>query len=146
MRNFLHLCCIFISLLVILSACGNRNITAEDVQKALEQQGLEVAKTNVGTTEQGEGSSLQLDGVYPEIFRVALPAAGMESPEYVLIYEFTSEEESKSANKSDGISTLKMGDLHANIAQRTNAVVVYWSQNKENPLMMKQFTKAMEEL
>jgi hypothetical protein len=146
MRNFLQLCCIAIALLMVLSACGNRNITAEEVQKALQHQGLEVTKVNVGTAEQDEGSSLQLNGVFPEAFELTLPAADMANREFVFIYEYSSEEESKLANQSDGISSLRMVDLHPNIRPKKNVVVIYWSHNKENPLMINQFTKAMDEL
>ncbi|RCW40903.1 hypothetical protein DFP97_12825 [Paenibacillus prosopidis] len=141
----MQLCCISISLLMVLSACGNRNISAEDVQKALQHQGLEVTKINLGTAEQYEGSSLQLNGVFPEAFELALPAADMANREFVFIYEYSSEEECKSANQSGGISSLRMVDLHPNIRQKKNVVVIYWSHNKENPLMINQFTKAMDE-
>jgi hypothetical protein len=146
MRNFLQLCCISIALLMVLSACGNRNITAKEVQKALQHQGLEVTKINVGIAEQDEGSSLQLNGVFPEAFELTLPAADMANREFVFFYEYSSEEESKLANQSDGISSLRMVDLQPNIRQKKNVVVIYWSHNKENPLMINQFTKAMDEL
>ncbi|WP_201007508.1 hypothetical protein [Paenibacillus glycanilyticus] len=146
MRNFLQLCCISIALLMVVSACGNHNITAEEVQKALQHQGLEVTKINVGIAEQDEGSSLQLNGVFPGAFELTLPAADMANREFVFIYEHSSEEESKLANQSNGISSLQMVDLQPNIRQKKNVVVIYWSHNKENPLMINQFTKVMDEL
>ncbi|GGH28472.1 hypothetical protein [Paenibacillus segetis] len=150
MRIFLHLCYISISLLVLvgLSACnsGNSSVTAKDVQKALEKQGLEVTQINVGTAEQGENSSLQLEGVFPEAFDVTLPTADLANPEYVFVYQFSAEKEAKSAKESVGISSLRMVDLHPNVAQKKNIVVIYWSQTMEKPLMINQFTKAMDKL
>jgi hypothetical protein len=136
----------FIAILMVLNACGNRNITAEDVQKGLQHQGLEVTKINVGIEEQGEGASLQLNGVFPDAFELTLPAADMENREFVFIYVYSSEEESKSANQSGEITSLRMVDLHPNIRHKKNVVVIYWSHNKEIPLMINQFTKAMNEL
>ncbi|WP_053375213.1 hypothetical protein [Paenibacillus sp. FJAT-27812] len=146
MRRFWQLCCIPIAILMVLIACANRNITAEDVQKGLQQQGLEVTKINAGIAEQGVESSLQLNGVFPDAFELTLPTADMANREFVFIYQYTSEEESKSANQSGGISSLRMVDLHPNIRQKKNVVVIYWSHNKQNPLMINPFTKAMNKL
>lgn len=147
MRKYLLMIGAMSLLIMLMSACEKSNITAVNVQQALQKQGLEVNEINIAKSENDHDSdSLQLNGVFPKAYQLVLPAADMAHDEYVFVYEYSSVDKSMSASQSDMIDSLMMVDLHPNIHQKKNVVVIYWYENEENPLMIKQFTKAMDSL
>ncbi len=67
--------------------------------------------------------------------------------EFVFVYVFRSEQERIHFDESDGSSTpIIFRNLHPNVSKKKNVIVIYWSNDKNNPLLMKQFSNAMESL
>lgn len=146
LKALAKLSCFAIFMVVALSACSKSNMTAEDVQEALRQQGIEVNVIQDSIPELDKGTSLQLDGLHPEAFELTLPAADMAHREFLLVYAFHSEQERQSAGQPDKISSLQLQGLNANVHQTKNVIVIYWSHSEENPLMLEQFAGAMNGL
>ncbi|MBB3111003.1 hypothetical protein FHS18_003071 [Paenibacillus phyllosphaerae] len=146
MNRLIRLGCLALSV-IVLGACSADRITAEDVQHALERQGLEATQIDVAVAEGGEdGDSLQLSGVHPEAFELALPTADMAKPEYVFVYEYETDIARQTAGRSQDLASLRMADLYPNLRQKGNIVVIYWSANKEIPLLDAKFAKAIDKL
>ncbi|MGO4107397.1 hypothetical protein [Paenibacillus sp. YAF4_2] len=41
---------------------------------------------------------------------------------------------------------IKLGDLYPHVIRTKNVLVIYWSYDKEKPLLMKQFSNAMKKV
>lgn len=140
-------CCLSIWLILFLSGCAQSHFTALDVHQALQEQDLEVTKIEVASAEENrESGSLLLNGIYPKAFNLKLPTGDMSHNEFVFVYEFTSKEERESSSISDKVSSLQIANLYPSIREENNLIVIYWYKDKENPLMIMQFTKALDNL
>lgn len=136
-------------LVLLLTACaGKGDISVDEVSKALQKQGLDVEEMTLDAAKKLSTSpAIAINGKDPVPFELSLPAADMAYREFLLLYVFASEEERIRIEKEDGTpAPIKIGELHANVIKKKNLIAVYWSHNKDNPLLMKQVEKAMDKL
>ncbi|ACS99412.1 hypothetical protein [Paenibacillus sp. JDR-2] len=140
---------LLVTFVLLLSACAGKGaLTADDVSKALQKQGLEVRELTVDEANLLAASpTIAINGKEPVPLELALPAADMAHREFLLVYVFRSEKERVRVEKSDGTPTpIQLKDLYPTLLKKKNAIVTYWSYNKDNPLLLKQINQAMEKL
>ncbi|KIL35423.1 hypothetical protein SD71_14080 [Cohnella kolymensis] len=141
MKKYTLLYVTFFVLVLLLAACSDSTITARDVRAVLEKEGLEVTQITVGTP-----APIDVNGDNPSVFKIGLPTASMENPEYVFVQTFDSTEAREQFDKSDGNSLPKFEGSFPHMRQKKNVIVIYWSHDKQKPLLMKQFSNAMDKL
>ncbi len=137
-----------IALVIMLSACAGKGaLNADGLSKAFQKQGLEVRELSSEEVKQLASTPVNINGVEPVTFELTLPAADMAHREFVFVYVFTSEKERIRMESLDGTPTpIKMNDLYPNVIRKKNLIVNYWSYNKDNPLLIKQISRAIDKL
>ncbi|WP_201006700.1 hypothetical protein [Paenibacillus glycanilyticus] len=139
---------LMIALVIMLSACAGKGaLNADGLSKAFQKQGLEVRELSSEEVKQLASTPVNINGVEPVTFELTLPAADMAHREFVFVYVFTSEKERIRMESLDGTPTpIKMNDLYPNVIRKKNLIVNYWSYNKDNPLLIKQISRAIDKL
>ncbi|WP_435169150.1 hypothetical protein [Paenibacillus glycanilyticus] len=139
---------LLIALVLMLSGCAGKGaLNADGVSKALQKQGLEVRELSSDEVKQLASTPVNINGVEPVTFELTLPAADMAHREFVFAYVFSSEKERIRVESLDGTPTpIKMNDLYPNVIRKKNLIVNYWSYNKDNPLLIKQISRAIDKL
>ncbi|SFE76710.1 hypothetical protein SAMN05216378_4003 [Paenibacillus catalpae] len=139
---------LILALVLLLTACAGKGaFTADDVSRALEKNGLEVEEITLEEAEQLASTGIEINGKAPVPLELTLPTGDMAHREFLLLYVFSSEKERIRIEREDGTPVpIKLKDLYPHLFKKNNLIAVYWSGNKDNPLLMKQITRAMDKL
>ncbi|OMF10581.1 hypothetical protein BK131_23455 [Paenibacillus amylolyticus] len=117
-------------------------LTLDDVVIALESQKLNLVSFGI------TGYPMKLNDVIPEVYSIGVQAAEeQDNPEFIHFYIFNSE---KDRMKGTTEFNKNMEGAHFTtfpfLYEKENALIVYWSNTKEKPLLSKPIEAALEQL
>ncbi|GAS85413.1 hypothetical protein [Paenibacillus amylolyticus] len=117
-------------------------LTLDDVVTSLESQKLNLVSFGI------TGYPMKLNDVIPEVYSIEVQAAEEpDNTEFIHFYIFNSE---KDRMKGTTEFNKNMEGAHFTtfpfLYEKENALIVYWSNTKENPLLTKPIEAALEQL
>ncbi|WP_339258237.1 hypothetical protein MKZ12_00845 [Paenibacillus sp. FSL R5-0713] len=120
----------------------DNHFTLDEVVTALESQNLNLVSFGI------TGYPLKLNDVVPEVYSVEVPVEEEPySPEFLHFYIFNSEKDRINGTKE---FNKHMENAHFTtfpfLYEKGNALIVYWSNTKDNPLFTKSIDTALEQL